>query len=131
LDVATPLIGSLANRFENADYWSWRELDSPPLIRFGQEVRPSLGHTGLIGDETFFWPWTYGAGTQLYAHDDVSNIDPLSHTQRGRHRHVHTSGAGDWRSVRERCEPCCDQGFSTVRRRVGHSSIVAGICVGA
>lgn len=82
LDVATPLIGNLANRFEHADYWSWRKLDEAPLIRFGQEVRPSLGHTGLIGDETFFWPWTYGAGTQLYPHDDISNADPLTHSRR-------------------------------------------------
>jgi TolB protein len=82
LDVATPLIGNLANRFEHADYWSWRRLDEAPLVRFGQEVRPSLGHTGLIGDESFFWPWTYGAGTQLYAHDDISNVDPLSHARR-------------------------------------------------
>jgi TolB protein len=82
LDVATPLIGNLANRFEHADFWSWHKLDESPLIRFGQEVRPSLGHTGLIGDETFFWPWTYGAGTQLYAHDDISNVDALSHSRR-------------------------------------------------
>jgi TolB protein len=81
VDVATPLIGNLANRFEHADYWSWRKLAESPLIRFGQEVRPSLGHTGLIGGESFFWPWTFGAGTQLYAHDDISNVDPLTHVR--------------------------------------------------
>ncbi|MDB4891813.1 MAG: hypothetical protein JWL61_3668 [Gemmatimonadetes bacterium] len=82
LDVATPLIGNLANRFEHGDYWTWHRLDQAPLIRFGQEVRPSLGHTGLIGDESLFWPWTYGAGTQVYPQDDISNVDPLTHARR-------------------------------------------------
>jgi TolB protein len=82
LDVATPLIGNLANRFEHADYWTWRKLDALPLVRFGQEVRPSLGHTGLIGTETLFWPWTFGSGTQVYPRDDISNADPLAHARR-------------------------------------------------
>ncbi|HEY4303199.1 MAG TPA: CehA/McbA family metallohydrolase [Gemmatimonadaceae bacterium] len=81
LDVATPLIGNLANRNEHADFWPMRRLTELPFVRFGQEVRPSLGHTGLIGDESFFYPWTYGAGTQLYALDDISNVDPLTHAR--------------------------------------------------
>ncbi len=81
LDVATPLIGNLANRDEHADFWPMRRLTELPFVRFGQEVRPSLGHTGLIGDESFFYPWTYGAGTQLYAVDDISNVDPLTHAR--------------------------------------------------
>lgn len=98
LDVATPLLANLHNRFEDQDLWSWRKLDAPPLILFGQEVRSHfLGHVGLLGIADFFWPWVWGPGYQVYGTDDRPNTDPLRHarSQGGIGYYVHPVGGSD------------------------------------
>jgi len=78
LDVATPLLANLHNRFGDQDLWGWQKSDRVPMIRFGQEVRSHfLGHVGLIGTNELFWPWVWGPGYQVYGTDDRENADAL------------------------------------------------------
>ena len=80
LDVATPLLANLHNRFEDQDLWGWERAGEGPLIRFGQEVRSHfLGHVALIGIGDLFWPWVWGPGYQVYGTDDRENAEALSH----------------------------------------------------
>ena len=82
LDVATPLLANLHNRFEDQDLWGWERAGEGPLIRFGQEVRSHfLGHVGLIGIGDFFWPWVWGPGYQVYGADDRENAEALAHAR--------------------------------------------------
>ena len=82
LDVATPLLANLHNRFEDQDLWGWERAGEGPLIRFGQEVRSHfLGHVGLIGIGDFFWPWVWGPGYQVYGTDDRENAEALGHAR--------------------------------------------------
>ena len=82
LDVATPLLANLHNRFEDQDLWGWDRSGEGPLIRFGQEVRSHfLGHVGLIGIGDFFWPWVWGPGYQVYGTDDRENAEALGHAR--------------------------------------------------
>ncbi|MCG8467150.1 MAG: CehA/McbA family metallohydrolase [Gemmatimonadetes bacterium] len=82
LDVATPLLANLHNRFEDQDLWGWRTSDRTPLIRFGQEIRSHfLGHLGLIGIDRLFWPWVWGPGYQVYGADDRENAEALEHAR--------------------------------------------------
>ncbi|MEO6445088.1 MAG: CehA/McbA family metallohydrolase [Gemmatimonadaceae bacterium] len=78
LDVATPLLANLHNRFENQGHFDWRSLGSAPLVRWGQEVRSHfLGHVGLIGTDQLFWPWVWGPGYEVYGRDDRLNATAL------------------------------------------------------
>jgi TolB protein len=79
LDVATPLIANLHNRFEEQEFWGWRSSpDELPAVRFGQEVRPHfLGHTALVGADSLFWPWVWGPGYEVYGRDDRTNATAL------------------------------------------------------
>jgi len=78
LDVATPLLANLHNRFEDQRYAGWSSSGTAPLIRFGQEVRSHfLGHLGLLGITDLFWPWIWGPGYQVYGTDDRPNTDVL------------------------------------------------------
>ena len=82
LDVATPLLANLHNRFEDQDLWGWERAGEGPLIRFGQEVRSHfLGHVGLIDIGDFFWPWVWGPGYQVYGTDDRENAEALGHAR--------------------------------------------------
>ena len=82
LDLATPLLANLHNRFEDQDLWRWQKSDQAPLIRFGQEVRAHfLGHIGLIGIDELFWPWVWGPGYEVYGSDDRENAEALSHAR--------------------------------------------------
>lgn len=82
LDVATPLLANLHNRFEDQRYWGWQRAAGVPLIRFGQEVRSHfLGHLGLLDTETLFWPWIWGPGYQVYGADDRPNGEVLAHAR--------------------------------------------------
>ncbi len=82
LDVATPLLANLHDRFEDQDLWGWERAGDPPLVRFGQEVRAHfLGHVGLIGIGDFFWPWVWGPGYQVYGTDDRENAEALNHAR--------------------------------------------------
>lgn len=97
LDVATPLLANLHNRFEDQHLWSWQHARRP-LVQFGQEVRSHfLGHLGLIGIRELFWPWIWGPGYQVYGTDDRPNTVPLdhAHSQGGMAIYVHPFGSGD------------------------------------
>jgi TolB protein len=81
LDVATPLLANLHNRFEDQDLWGWTR-EQWPLVRFGHEVRSHFhGHVGLLGTSSFFWPWVWGPGYQVYGADDRGNVEPLQHAR--------------------------------------------------
>ncbi len=84
LDVGTPMLANLHNRFENQEHWSFRKLGSgSPMIRFAQEVRSHfLGHVGLLGTSDLFWPWIWGPGYQAYGADDRPNAVPLNEARR-------------------------------------------------
>jgi TolB protein len=79
LDVGTPMLANLANRFEDQDLFPVRRLNTGPLVIWSQEVRSHfLGHVGLIGSSELFWPWVWGPGYEVYGRDDRSNAEPLA-----------------------------------------------------
>ena len=79
LDVGTPMLANLHNRFENQDQWSFRSVAQAPMIAFAQEVRSHfLGHVGLIGTSELFWPWIWGPGYEAHGRDDRPNAQPLT-----------------------------------------------------
>lgn len=79
LDVATPMLANLHNRFEDQSYFSWRSLGAGPQVHWAQEVRSHfLGHVGLLGTNTLFWPWVWGPGYEVYGRDDRTNAEPLT-----------------------------------------------------
>ncbi|MGH9336016.1 MAG: hypothetical protein ACRD21_19950, partial [Vicinamibacteria bacterium] len=84
VDVATPLMANLHTRLNDLEWISWTRLsDGPPLIAFGQEVRPHfLGHMGLIGISSPHWPWYWGPGYPVYGRDDRPNASALEHSRR-------------------------------------------------
>ena len=80
LDIATPLLANLHNRFEDQDLWGWEKSDGSPLIRFGQEIRSHfLGHMGLIEIPELHWPWVWGPGYEVYGTDDRTNAEVLEY----------------------------------------------------
>lgn len=82
LDVGTPLLANLHNRFEDQHLWNWRR-DEVPMVRFGQEVRAHFhGHVGVVGTESLFWPWIWGPSNAVYNSDDRSNAEVLRHARR-------------------------------------------------
>lgn len=83
MDVATPLVANLHDRFGEQGFWGWKTGGEPPLIEFGQEVRSHfLGHVMLMGIEQLFWPWIWGPGYQVYGADDRTNAQALQHARR-------------------------------------------------
>lgn len=79
LDLATPMVGNLHNRFEEQQHWGVTRGSEPPLIQFAQEVRSHfLGHVSLLNTKTLFWPWIWGPGYQVYGTDDRPNGEPLA-----------------------------------------------------
>ncbi|MEZ4422341.1 MAG: CehA/McbA family metallohydrolase [Gemmatimonadota bacterium] len=82
LDVVTPLLANLHNRFEDQALWETRAGGAPPYAVFGQEVRSHfLGHLGLVGTRTLFWPWVWGPGYEVYGTDDRPNAEALAHSR--------------------------------------------------
>lgn len=83
LDVATPQLANLHNRFEEQQRWGWRRTARPPLIQFAQEIRPHfLGHLGLLNTADLYWPWIWGPSYQVYGADDRPNAEPLAFARR-------------------------------------------------
>ncbi len=84
LDVATPLMANLHTRLTDLEWASWTRIGpSPPLIVFGQEVRPHfLGHMGLIGISSPHWPWFWGPAYPVYGKDDRVNGSALEEARR-------------------------------------------------
>lgn len=98
LDVATPLLANLHNRYEDRDLWGWQKSDGPPLIRFGQEIRSHfLGHVALIEAPELHWPWVWGPGYEVYGSDDRTNGEVLAFGRRhgGIGYYVHPVGVPD------------------------------------
>ncbi len=92
LDVASPLLANLHNRYEDQDLWGWEKSDASPLIRFGQEIRSHfLGHMGLIEIPELHWPWVWGPGYEVYGTDDRTNAEVLAfaHDHGGLGYYVH------------------------------------------
>lgn len=92
LDVATPLLANLHNRFFDQELWGWESLDEVPLVDFAQEVRSHfLGHMALLGIRELFWPWVWGPGYQVYGTDDRPNAEALrfARAQGGLGTYVH------------------------------------------
>jgi TolB protein len=95
LDVGTPMLANLANRFEDQPLFAWRSTGDGPLIVWAQEVRSHfLGHVGLIGSAELFWPWVWGPGYDVYGRDDRTNAEPLAFGRRmgGAGIYVHPVG---------------------------------------
>lgn len=83
LDAGTPMLANLHNRFEDQEFFSVRSTAASPMIAFSQEVRAHfLGHIGLIGTSSLFWPWIWGPGYQMYGADDRLNAEPLAEGRR-------------------------------------------------
>ncbi len=79
VDVGTPMLANLANRFEDQPLFRPDEMGRDPLLRWSQEVRSHfLGHVGLLGARDLFWPWVWGPGYDVYGRDDRLNADPLA-----------------------------------------------------
>lgn len=98
LDVASPLLANLHNRYEDQDLWGWEKSDASPLIRFGQEIRSHfLGHMGLIEIPELHWPWVWGPGYEVYGSDDRTNAEVLdfAHDHGGLGYYVHPVGSPD------------------------------------
>ena len=98
LDVASPLLANLHNRYEDQDLWGWEKADDSPLIRFGQEIRSHfLGHMGLIEIPELHWPWVWGPGYEVYGSDDRTNAEVLdfAHDHGGLGYYVHPVSAPD------------------------------------
>ncbi len=82
LDLGTPLMANLHHRRNDTEFFMDRRVDEAPAILFGQEIRSHfLGHLGLIGIESVFWPWFWGPGYPVYEADDRPNLDALSHSR--------------------------------------------------
>ncbi|MGQ0765803.1 MAG: CehA/McbA family metallohydrolase [Gemmatimonadota bacterium] len=82
LDVGSPMLANLHNRFENQEHWGWRSSGTP-MIGFAQEVRSHfLGHVGLLGTSELFWPWIWGPGYEIHDRDDRTNSEPLLFARR-------------------------------------------------
>lgn len=98
LDLATPMVGNLHNRFEEQQHWGFARASDLPLIQFAQEVRSHfLGHVSLLNTKALFWPWIWGPGYQVYGTDDRPNAEPLAfaRAQGGFGGYVHPVGVRD------------------------------------
>ena len=82
MDFGTPLMANLHHRRNDTEFFMDRRVDDVPAVLFGQEIRSHfLGHLGLIGIESVFWPWFWGPGYPVYEADDRPNLDALSHSR--------------------------------------------------
>ncbi len=98
LDMATPLLANLHNRYEDQHLWGWEKSDGAPFIRFGQEIRSHfLGHIGLIEIPELHWPWVWGPGYEVYGSDDRTNAEVLeyAHGHGGMGYYVHPVSSPD------------------------------------
>ena len=82
LDLGTPLMANLHHRRNDTEFFTDRRVDQVPAILFGQEIRSHfLGHLGLIGIESAFWPWFWGPGYPVYEADDRPNLEALRYSR--------------------------------------------------
>ncbi len=98
LDVLTPMLANLAQRFEDQPLFTWRHTGSRPWIVWAQEVRAHFfGHVGLLNTSSLFWPWIWGPGYDVFARDDRPNAEALdwSRDHGGINTYVHPVGGAD------------------------------------
>ena len=80
LDIGSPLLANLHDRFLDQHLWGYEDDPEPPIIEFGQEIRSHfLGHLKLLGTDDLFWPWVWGPYYQVYGDDDRTNAQALKH----------------------------------------------------
>ncbi len=103
LDVLTPMLANLAQRFEDQPLFNFRRTTGTPWILWAQEVRAHFfGHVGLLNTSGLFWPWIWGPGYDVYSRDDRPNADVLdwSREHGGISTYVHPySGAHPFEST--------------------------------
>ena len=108
VDVGTPMLANLHNRFENQEHWTYRSAATRPLVVFAQEVRSHfLGHVGLVGTSELFWPWVWGPGYEVHGRDDRLNAAPLAEARR-------QGGAGIYVHPVFVRDPFSEQGLSSI-----------------
>ena len=79
MDVLTPMLANLSQRFEDQPLFTYRRTTAKPWIIWSQEVRAHFfGHVGLINTNDLFWPWIWGPGYDVHARDDRTNAEPLA-----------------------------------------------------
>jgi TolB protein len=109
VDVGTPMLANLANRFEDQPLFRPDSVGRDPLLRWSQEVRSHfLGHVGVIGARELFWPWVWGPGYDVFGRDDRANAEPLrfARAQGGAGLYVHPIGSAE--------SPFGEKGLATV-----------------
>jgi TolB protein len=98
LDLSTPQLANLRTRLSDIEWWGWRRAHERPMIVFAQEVRSHfLGHVGLIGTESLYWPWFFGPGYPVFNQLDLTNEPALQHARRqgGLNSYVHPVSVRD------------------------------------
>lgn len=98
LDVATPLVANLHNRYVDDEVWGDDRTDAFPVRQFGQEVRSHFfGHVGLVGTDSLFHPWIWGPGYEVFGDDDRENATATAwaRAQGGVATYVHPVGVRD------------------------------------
>ena len=82
LDVASPLVANLHNRYIDDERWGDDQTATLPYRAFGQEVRSHFfGHVGLVGTETLFNPWIWGPGYEVFSQADHENAAAIAHAR--------------------------------------------------
>jgi TolB protein len=97
LDLATPQLANLHTRFIDLEWWGWRRSQLPMIV-FSQEVRSHfLGHVGVVGADSLFYPWYFGPGYPVYDRIDLPNTAPLQFARRrgGINSYVHPVSTKD------------------------------------
>jgi TolB protein len=98
MDVLTPMLANLAQRFEDQPLFAYRHTGAKPWIIWAQEVRAHFfGHIGMLNTSALYWPWIWGPGYDVHQLDDRVNVEPLdwARTHGGMSTYVHpVSGEG-------------------------------------
>ncbi len=83
LDVLTPMLANLAQRFEDQPLFAYRHVKAKPWIVWSQEVRAHFfGHVGVLNASSLHWPWIWGpSGYDVHDRDDRTNGDVLDWTR--------------------------------------------------
>lgn len=98
LDVLTPMLANLAQRFDDQPLFTYRHTDAKPWITWAQEVRAHFfGHVGLVNSRGLFWPWIWGPGYDVNSRDDRPNADVYAWSERagGITSYVHPVSGAD------------------------------------
>ncbi len=97
LDLSTPQLANLHTRFIDVEWWNWRRSQMPMIV-FAQEVRSHfLGHVGVVGADSLFYPWYFGPGYPVYDDIDLPNSAALQFARKsgGINSYVHPVSTKD------------------------------------